>query len=216
MRVHIALAVLCTAGLALPASAQSVASAAGPLRFGVMAGLNSSTIGGSDADDADRRTAFVGGVYVVKPLSGGLAFRPELLLSQKGAEQSLVEEGVSVKGTLRLTYIDVPLLLQLEGTSASGVRPHAYAGPSIGFKTGCSVKGSGGGFSVSASCSEFGSDVKTVDVGGVIGAGIGFPVGGLSATIGARYQHGFTDIAEDVKVQNRVIAFYASLELGKR
>jgi len=52
--------------------------------------------------------------------------------------------------------------------------------------------------------------------GALVGAGIGFPLGGIGATIGARYQHGFSDIAKDATVKNRVFSIYGSIEFGKR
>lgn len=201
--------------LALPLPAQVISAAAAPIRFGIMAGANSSTIGGSDADDAERRTGFLAGLYLVKPLSGSLALRPEVLWSQKGAKTTITEAGTAIDAELKLSYVDVPVLLQFEPATTSTIRPHLYAGPSFGFKADCSLDVTLGDVTDTSDCdSDF--DLKSFDMGGVIGGGIGFPVGAIGATIGARYQHGFSDIAKDAKVNNRVISLYASLEFGKR
>jgi hypothetical protein len=197
--------------LSLPLAAQSTA----PARIGILAGANSATIGGSDADGADRRTGFVAGVYLVKPIAAGISLRPELLYSQKGAKTTIVDEDVSAKAELKLSYVDVPVLLQFEPSSASAVRPHVYVGPSFGIKADCKLAASGGGLSASVDCDQD-FDLKSFDLGGVVGAGIGLPLGGVGATIGARYQHGFTDIAKDATVKNRVFSVYASVEFGKR
>jgi len=198
----------------LPAGAQSRASGS-TLRIGVMAGANSATLGGKDVDDADRRTGFVGGVYIVKPFAGPLAFRPELLFSQKGAKTSLSVDQVDVDATLKLSYLDIPVLLQVESPAASGVRPHVYAGPSFGFKADCKIEASAGGVSQSIDCDQD-FDLKSFDLGAVIGGGVGFALGTVEATVGARYQHGFSDIAKDATAKNRVFSIYASVELGKR
>lgn len=200
--------------LAMPLVAQS--PAAGPLRVGILAGINSATVAGDDTEDADRLTGLLAGVYLVKPISGALAFRPELLYSQKGAETSFDDEDGAGKAKIKLTYIDVPVLLQFEGTGSSDVRPQLYAGPSFGFKTSCKLEGSGSGVSVSLDCDEAEIDVKSFDLGGVVGAGLTFPVGDLRAAVGARYQHGFTDLDADAVVKNRVLSFYVGLEFGKK
>ncbi|MFN8668773.1 MAG: porin family protein [Gemmatimonadaceae bacterium] len=203
-------------GTAFAGSAHAQSRAGGSsLRVGIIGGASSATIGGKDADDADRRTGFLAGAYLVKPIAGSLALRPELLLSQKGAKTTLVEEDITAEAELKLTYIDVPVLLQFEPSAASAVRPHVYAGPSFGFKSNCKLEATAGDQSGSIDCdSDF--DLKSFDLGGVVGAGIGFPLGGIGATVGARYQHGFSDIAKDATVKNRVFSIYGSVEFGKR
>jgi hypothetical protein len=200
-----------SATLALP----TITRAQAPLRVGLVAGVNSATAGGSDADNFDRRTGFLAGVYLVKPFASGIALRPELLVSRKGTEGTFVDEdGADADASLTLTYLDVPVLLQFERRSSGGLLPHLYAGPSFGFKADCKLEGKSGSVSISFDCDD-NFDVKSFDLGGVIGGGLGFPMGGLTATVGARYQHGFSDIAEGSKVQNRVISVYGSLEFGK-
>lgn len=215
MGTRTVVAVLAASALALPLAAQS--PAAGPARVGILAGINSATVGGDDADDAERITGLVAGVYLVKPIGGGFALRPELLYSQKGAEAPLDEEdAMNTKAKLKLAYLDVPVLLQYEGTGSSTVRPNLYLGPSFGFKTSCEVEGSGEGVAVSIDCDEAEIDIKSLDVGGVIGGGIVFPLGTIDATLGARYQHGFTDLDADASVKNRVLSFYLGLEFGRK
>ena len=121
-----------------------------------------------------------------------------------------------VKVKIKLAYIDIPVLLQYEATGSSDVRPHVYAGPSFGFKSGCKVEGSGEGVSVSTDCKDAEIDIKSFDLGGVVGAGLTFPLGGLRAAVGARYQHGFSDLEAESVVKNRVLSFYVGLEFGPK
>lgn len=206
-------ALLLGATASFPLSAQM--SAASTARVGVMGGASSTTIGGKDAEDTDRRTGLLAGVYLVKPIAGSLSLRPELLFSQKGVKTTFAEDELQGDVDLKLSYIDVPVLLQLEPSTQGAARPHVYAGPSFGFKTNCELEASSGEESGSIDCDD-GFDLKSFDLGGVIGAGIGFPLGGVGATIGARYQHGFSDIAKEASVKNRVFSLYASIEFGKR
>ena len=134
-----ATAFLIGATASLPLSAQSNASGS-TLRVGVMAGASSTTIGGKDAEDAERRTGFLAGVYLVKPIAGSLSLRPELLFSQKGAKAKFSEDDVQADVDLKLSYIDVPVLLQLEPSTTGSARPHVYAGPSFGFKSNCKLE----------------------------------------------------------------------------
>jgi hypothetical protein len=219
LRIALAAVAALVAGttLASPALAQSGGSGT-PLRLGVLLGASSATIGGKDAEDASRRTGLLGGVYLVKSLSSGLSLRPELLYSQKGAEGTVVEDGMGGETdvALELSYFDVPVLLQLEVGSGGAARPHFYAGPSFGFKSGCTLTGKQGPVEVSLDCDDEAFDLESFDLGGVVGGGIGFGLGALQGTVGARYQHGFSDLAKDAKVQNRVVSVYASLEFGRR
>jgi Outer membrane protein beta-barrel domain len=206
------LALLVGSAMALPIAAQSTA---GPLRVGVMAGLNSATLGGSDADDADRKNGLLAGVYLVKPLTSSIALRPELLYSQKGAETSFDDEDFSGKVKFKLDYIDIPVLLQFEPTGGGDVRPHLFLGPSFGFKASCKIEGTGSGVSASVDCEDSDIDLKSFDVGGVVGAGLSFPLGGVRAALGARYQHGFSDLESGSSVKNRVLSLHIGLEFGK-
>lgn len=123
---------------------------------------------------------------------------------------------MNTSARLELAHLDVPVLLQYEGTGSSTVRPNLYRGPSFGFTTSCEVEGSGEGVAASIDCDESESDIKSLDVGEVIGGGIVFPSGTIDATLGARYQHGFTDLDADASVKNRVLSFYVGLEVGEK
>jgi hypothetical protein len=183
-----------------------------PRRFGIAAGINSSTFSGSDTEDASRRTGFIGGIFLVAPLAPGFAIQPELLYSMKGAKFDDPTEGVT--GTFKMDYVEVPLLVRFDLVSSGGVKPFLYAGPAISFKAGCKVDAEGQGQSVSLDCDEFGSDTKfkTVDYGAVIGGGLAFDMAGKMFTIGARYNHGLGKIAEDSETKHRVISVLATLE----
>jgi hypothetical protein len=215
MRLHSVVAAATIAACALPSLASAQAASTEPLRIGVLAGFNSATIGGDDADDAKRRSGVLGGLSLFAPIRNGWGFRPELLYSQKGAKASIDEaEGFAGSATVKLDYIDIPLLLQYEASTSSGIRPQLYLGPSIGLKARCNVEGAAGGVKVSTTCDEAETDVKSTDIAGIVGGALAFPVGNRFFTVGARYQHGLTDIAEDANVRNRVFSVYAGFEFS--
>jgi hypothetical protein len=203
--------------LATPAVAQSRSTDA-PLRIGILLGANSATLGGSDAEDSRRRTALLGGVYLVRSLGDRFSLRPELLYSQKGAKGTMLDDegGSSTDVGFELSYIDVPVLLQLDLGTSGAARPHLYAGPSFGFKVDCSLTGSQGPVEVSLDCDDDEFELESFDLGAVIGGGVRVGFGALQGTVGARYQHGLSNLTSDSKVQNRVISVYGSVEFGRR
>jgi hypothetical protein len=151
--------------------------------FGLTAGVNVSTVSGSDSDDADWRSDFMGGLSLNFGISDMLSLQPELLYSRKGAKWS--EPGMTE--TIKLGYIDVPILVKFATGTAQQLRPVFFVGPSIGFLVSCDWSESGAG---SEDCKD---DVKSTDFG-VIG-GVGFDVGAIGVFV--RFQQGLTKLPDD-------------------
>jgi hypothetical protein len=150
---------LCTAGTAM----------AQPAVFGVKAGINLATVTFDpepDEDVLDRRTGFVGGLFVVVPASDRLGFQGEVLFSQKGAS----EDGGA--GDLALDYLEVPLLLRVGTASPLETSFHAFAGPSIGLRLRARVTTET--FDGETEDEDIADDVKGFDFGVVAGAGVNF------------------------------------------
>lgn len=244
----LALLVVLPAAAAAQTAPAATPSAATPApHFGILGGLNSATIGGSaalltDDDGADvsksRRNGVAAGVYFTLPFgTSGLALRPELLFAQKGARYNAsvaippsqgVAGTVTGRGDVRLSYVEVPLLLQFTAPTASRLRPQLYAGAAPAARLSCRfalrVSGLGQSLTESDDCENIpgvieGDDtrlnVRRFDVGGVVGGALGFDVGGRALTVGVRYTHGLLavfdeDGASDTK--NRTLGVYGSIE----
>ena len=181
-----------------------------PARFGVTLGLNSATLSGDNEGETSRRTGVIGGAFAVIPTTSAFSVQPELLFSMKGAKVS--EEGIT--GTLKLNYVEIPVLGRFDFSASSGVKPFVYAGPAISFNVSCSAEVSGSGINIKTDCEDedTGESVKKVDYSGVIGGGLAFDVSGRTFTIGARYTHGFASIGDNGDAKNRTISLLASLE----
>jgi hypothetical protein len=101
------------------------------IMFGIKAGANFYQIGGSDADDQGldesrkMKIGIAGGFLVNIPFSEMFSFQPELLYSTEG---NLQKEG-DAKATIALSYLNIPLMIQLNTTSGF----YAETGPQIGF-----------------------------------------------------------------------------------
>ena len=120
--------------LALPLEAASAQTA-----FGVIGGFNRARFTGSGAVDVASRTAYLVGAVGDFPITETFSIRPELYFSTKGAE---VRTGLGsgadgpVK-TFALSYVQLPFLVQLQPGSGGSVRPHLFAGVSVGAVLGC-------------------------------------------------------------------------------
>lgn len=103
-------------------------------RGGFRIGLNAANISGNDSSDLEDtkvRTGLVVGLFGVVPVNAHFAFQPEVLFSQQGAK---IEEG-SDKATLKLDYIQIPLLARIRLGMNPSSPIHALVGPAIGFRT---------------------------------------------------------------------------------
>lgn len=226
---------------ATPLAAQVRAAPAAPApRFGVLAGLNSTTLAGTNffvgdyGSTQDRRNGFAGGVYLTLPLGASdWAFRPEVLYYQAGARYRTtfhppsamdVINNVTARADLRLSYVQVPLLLQYSLPAGGGIHPQLYGGVAPAVRTSCKLayrlRGAGTNpFDETRDCDDLGDIVlgdtpalRRFDAGCLVGGALALDAGGRALTVGARYTHGLRGIAEDASVANRAFTLYGSLE----
>lgn len=197
-----ALAAALTLGAASGAAAQGIS-------VGVKAGVNVATLGGDDVEDAESRIGLVGGAFLVYRFSDMLALQPEVLYSQKGTSFSDTEGEV----TLKLDYVDVPVLLRLDVPLAnSSLRPSVFAGPVFSLRASCGAEAEFDGGSVEVNCDDFdeeGISFKDTDFGLAFGAGLDFPAGRATVTLDGRYTLGLSSIddsGQDADVKNRAFA----------
>jgi hypothetical protein len=180
----------------------------GGMDWGFTAGVNVATWSGSDAEDAEWRTDFMGGLSVNFGISDMLSLQPELLYSRKGVKGS--EAGFT--GEIKLGYIDVPVLVKFATGTGQQMRPAFFFGPYVGFLLSCDASITGFG---SGDCKD---EVKSTDFG-VIG-GVGFDVGPYGIFV--RFQQGLTkldDSGDDSTLYNRVVTIGGRVSvpgLGRR
>lgn len=203
--------------------------------FGIKGGLSVAKITGDDADmpdpvddvgmiSPDYRTGFAVGAYMIYPFTPNLAFQPEAFYVNKGAKwegsgQTYDEDlgeyiDYDWKQTLKLDYIEVPLLLRLEPTMSGSVGPYFLVGPSVGFKASAKMKyevtASAAGQSISMDDEEDLDEVKSIDLGAAIGAGLVVPMESVSLLFEARYTLGLTKVDDsdtESDVKNSAFAF---------
>jgi hypothetical protein len=179
--------------------ALSTAAAQKSTTVGPVVGLNISTFGGADADDAESRTAFLVGGFAAFQLSPRFLLEPSLLYTQKGADVDIED----ARGTLKLTYIQVPLLGRYRLSSGKTV-PNLIFGPAVAFKTGCNASGSAGAIEINVDCDEADVPIASTDFSFI--GGVGLEVSSFMFSL--RYDYGLTAVPSegDAKVYNRTIS----------
>ena len=211
MRTRV-VALLSVLALSMPAAARAQLPLPHP-SFGFVGALNLSNFGGSDATGFDNRVGFSVGGFVRIPMSPMWSFQPELEYAAKGAKTTDNSSGTPATATLDLNYLEMPLLFRVAAPSTPAGRLFAEVGPAIAVKLDCTVSVSSGGLSASTSCNNFGGDVKSFDVGGMIGAGYEFPMGSRALSLGVRYNYGLMELSSASNTKNRNLQFVAGLTM---
>lgn len=162
-------------------------------QFGVAVGLNVTTV--SAPADVGLRQMATGGVVMKMSLAGPLSLQPQLLLSQKG---TTVQGG---GGSIRYGagYVNLPVLLRLDGPSLGPVSLFGVAGGFGGVKIFEQQRAGGElSFPLNTGTSFF----RRVDAGLSAGIGGTIPLGGeRRLNLGLRYEHGLVDVARSIDEQ---------------
>ena len=194
--------------------------AVGPLygqdvAIGLKAGANVSDVitDASEFDNIGRRGGFIGGLFVDAALTALGSIQLEGLYSQKGL---LGRSGTS---NLRLTYIDVPLLLKGSyNARGSGFRPAAYVGGVVSFETSCRVSDTSGGESPDTDCDEDTIELETnkTDFGLLVGLSTDILLSdsGFYLVLDARHTWGLVDIVKEPSLSDSVRNRYWSFMAG--
>jgi hypothetical protein len=170
---------------------------------GFKAGLNFSKWTGDDIDDLDWKTGIKLGGFMIFPVTSVMTVQPEIYFVTKGWKDKGEILGQEVTITTNMNYIEIPVLLKFNMETGSSFMPMIFVGPYMGFLLGDpTLKVEVGGDSAEE---DWPSDTfKSIDLGGVVGAGADFDLGPTTLIFEARYNIGFSSIfdTEDVDVKN--------------
>ena len=98
-----------------------------------------------------------------------------MLYTMKGVEYSEDYQGSSLKITLEMNYLEIPILVKYALPVEWAVKPHIFAGPSLGIKIGDDLKASSKG--QSTSIPESVADLKDYEFGFALGVGLDYSLG---------------------------------------
>ncbi|MDD4858404.1 MAG: porin family protein [Candidatus Krumholzibacteria bacterium] len=151
------------------------------MMFGVKGGLNIANLTGDDVEDASSKTAVVAGVFFSYDITEIFAVQPELLFSMKGTTMD-AEEG---EENWKTTYLELPLLLKVNLPTEGKIKPMLYAGPAFGLLMSAKVEDE-----------DIKDQLKTMDIGIVAGAGVGYQLEKGLIFAEARYEIGLTGLTD--------------------
>jgi hypothetical protein len=175
------------------------------IRKGIKAGLNVANLR-VDSDDITKqntKNGILGGFFLEIDPIGPLALQGEVLYTQKGSK--VKSPDFNVEQDIKINYLEVPLLLKLQMPLLPPMASYAFfAGPAVAFKISEDVG------------TDDGEDVfKNSDIGGVVGASLGFSAAGLAAIIvDLRYTLGLNNILKqdpNSSAKNGVISLSVGL-----
>lgn len=199
-----------TAGL-FAVAALAAQPAEAQMRFGIRAGANFATVTGDDVDQdaADTRTGLVAGGFLEAPLADIVRAHIGAQYSQKGFQSELAGEDAELK----LDYFEVPALLAVLVPTNETIDIRLYVGPTFSFLVSC--KGDVGGFQADCEDPDGDKQVKSFDLGGEVGAGLAFGMGGGAALlVDGWYNFGFSSIDNtnaDLDLKNEVFGVTAGV-----
>ena len=159
--------------------------------MGFKGGVAISDFGGSDVTgDIGNRTAFAGGLYGQVDFSDRFGLRMEGLYHMKGAS----EDSANVTATVKLDYIEFPVLLLGQIPASESATVSVFAGPVIAFNSSAKIEGTVDGFTASVDMKDY---VASFEFALAFGLGASFDAGPVEITLDGRYQLGLTTV-EDV------------------
>jgi len=178
------------------------------LTAGLKAGMNIANIHGDNVEDVwDSKIGICAGGFIACSLSDLFAIQPELLFTMKGAKAEEEVLGETMKVTMKLNYLEIPVLAKLSIPIPGTVKPSLFVGPSLAIK----LSGKGKVEYAGESEERDIEDLKSTDFGLVFGGGVDFALGQGKLTVDARYTLGLTttrepEDGEEVDVKNGVIS----------
>ncbi len=181
----------------------SLAVAQTTMTGGVKAGIDFANVSisanGTNISPSSR-TGLAAGVFFDLEVAPNIAIQPEALVIMKGASAGADIIGFGSTATLKLNYLEIPVLVKYRFNSEYVATPYVFGGPALGILL--QAKESSGGVDVDVK-----SDMNSTDLGLAIGGGVEYRI--FLAEI--RYTIGLRDIianntsASGFTVKNRAL-----------
>jgi opacity protein-like surface antigen len=191
--------IILTTCILLTSLAASAQHAAGSFTIQPKVGLNIATI--TKDDDADSRVGLAVGAEVEYQATDMVSVSGGLLYSMQGAKGNLG----SIDGTMKLDYINIPILANVYVAKGFAVK----LGLQPGFMVNDKIKVSQGGVSAEVGINEalkqagIDETINKVDLAIPVGVSYEFS----NFVVDARYNWGVTEIVKDANSKNSVFQF---------
>jgi hypothetical protein len=154
---------------------------------GIKLGLNMANLTGSDVQNTKIKMGLAAGGFITYSINDLFAIQPEVLYMMKGAKSDVTVNGVTSTQSLKLNYIEIPILVKVLLSGGGNFKPNFYAGPAIGIL-----------MSAKAEDLDVKSNYKSSNIGLVGGVGADYLMGTGTGkiTFDLRYTVGLGTIAK--------------------
>ena len=174
------------------------------MKIAATAGLNfanGKTEAGGTTETSDSRTAIFLGAIGEMPITDDIYFQTGLIYSGKGGKENF--GGTTV--TSKINYLDIPLKA-LYKFELGSLMAYGSAGPYLAYCLGGKYDGGGGTVDVNVGSSDT-DDIKALDFGFGIGAGVELEAGDKPLQVGFSYDFGLANVAPQSGVTAKVRVF---------
>ncbi|WP_320814404.1 porin family protein [Flavobacterium sp.] len=154
-------------------------------KFGAKASLNLANILGDDAGDANTLVGYSVGFFTEIALTETFSIQPEILYSAQGSKSHLFYGGYNFDVTMKLNYINVPVMFKYKAADKFSLE----AGPYIGFLTSAKLKLKNS--SLGSETEDIKDLIKSTDLGFALGMNYDFTD---SIFTNIRYSGGLVEI----------------------
>jgi hypothetical protein len=207
-RKFILIALFAMPGFNLTVNAQDAAKKDGGFSIGPKGGVSICRYKGShNSSTGDRTGAVIGGFANISFLRV-FSIQPEFFFSQRGGAAGNIDNSTS---NYKLSYMEVPILFKLRLPIDRTFFPHVFVGPDIAYRL----------YSNSTTTDANGNTVdirdanlRRLDTGGVLGAGLDVQSKRIFFTIDGRYGFSFNNLgnsAYNLNVNHRSIVLLAGV-----
>lgn len=198
MSRHFPLAVAVFAVMCGRAAAQS-------FEWGVKAGIDWTTVSNFTGPVEGLESGFgrdiIGGLFGSVPIGERNALQPEFLFTRKGTVLTGTSPDLDARVTIRLEYLEVPILLRIAPGGLWNRRAYLLIGPSVGRRIQAQESIETPGITTETELSS--SGLRGFDASVVVGGGVRLG----RALAEGRYSHGLTSLGgEGASMRHRMIA----------
>jgi hypothetical protein len=194
------------------------------VQLGVLGGTNIASLEFSEEDPDVELSAeglVAAGLVVEAGLGSRLSLQFEPMYVQKGGRIEIRDLfGEDVAGSLRFSYVELPVLLKVSKSTGS-VRPYLLLGPSMGYRRSAKLMDETAG--VTDEGPEFEESFETWDFGVSGGGGLSVPLDRATVFLEGRYTWGLANLnapeeGVDLDVKHRGMQILAgfTFPVGRR
>ncbi|MBK8701056.1 MAG: PorT family protein [Saprospiraceae bacterium] len=194
--------------------------------FTMGANTNNAAISGispSFLPELNPYTGFAASIQASLNIDRHFSFRPSLGYTEKGfimketttTDIIGIDLPIGLQANTRMNYVDLAAALQYDYAKSGGFHGYVYAGPSLAYATSAHVQ-TKTNFIIDVNVKRFDIDLSDdmynrMELGAVIGTGIGTTLGKGELFADISYRHGFTDQINDpildIGIKNRSVQF---------